>query len=290
MSANNIAETSTSTGTGNFTLAGAWSQTGTFNTGNQTFNGYYGVNHVFPYMIRDTSGNWESGEGYLSASTTLVRQNVFNNSLGTTAKISFSSGDKIVFVPTDARAFGSRMLNQVNYVLSSNFLGIRGSVTLSANRLYITPHIIQAPTHLTTLAHIVRTAATTGSTMRVGIYNLIRQPLNGNGYDSNFTLLADLGTVAVDTTGTKAITCDLKLGQGVYGIATISNGAPALMGTGTTATDMWLSANTYEGHPITHWFHDNAAAFSALPSATFGAMPAIMNNSAPQAMFRGNVL
>jgi hypothetical protein len=290
MSANNIAETSTSTGTGSFTLAGAWSQSGTFNTGNITFNGFYGTNHVFPYMIRDTSGNWESGEGYLSASTTLVRQNVFNNSLGTTAKIDFPSGDKLVFVPTDARSFGSRMLNQVNYVLSSNFYGIRGQITMTANRLYITPHIIQAPVHLTTLAHVIRTAAAGGSTMRVGIYNLIRQPLNGNTYDSNFTLLADLGTVAVDTTGTKAITCDLKLGQGVYGIATISNGAPAIMATGTTAADMWLSANTYEGHPITHWYNDSAPSFTALPANTRVDMPCVMNNSAPQAMFRGNIL
>ena len=290
MSANNIAETSTSTGTGNFTLAGAWSQSGTFNTGNQTFNGYYGTNHVFPYMIRDTSGNWESGEGYLSASTTLVRQNVFNNSLGTTAKIDFPSGDKIVFVPTDARAFGSRMLNQVNYVLSSNFVGIRGQITMTANRLYITPHIIQAPCYITTIGYTIRTAATTGSTMRVGIYNLIRQPLTGNTYDSNFTLLADLGTVAVDSTGLKAITANIKLGQGVYGIATISNGAPAIMATGTNAADMWLSANTYEGHPITHWYNDSAPSFSALPSTTRADMPVVMNNSAPQAMFRGNVL
>ena len=289
MSANNIAETSTSTGTGNFTLAGAIVDAANYVYG-ATFNSFYGTNHLFPYRIEDTAGNWELGEGYLSASTTLVRQNVFNNSLGTTAKINFPSGAKRVYVPTDARAYGSRMLNQVNYVLSSNFVGIRGQFAMTANRLYITPTIIQAPCHITSIAHIIRTAAAGGSTMRVGIYNLIRQPLNGNTYDSNFTLMVDLGTVAVDTTGTKAIACDLKLGQGVYGIATISNGAPQIMSTGTAAADMWLSANTYEGHPITHWYNDSAASFTALPSTTRADMPVIMNNPAPQAMFKGNIL
>ena len=104
MSANKIAETSLSTGTGNFTLAGAWSVPSSFITGNRTFNSFYGLNHRFPYMIQDQLGNWEKGVGYLSGATTLVRERVIDNSLGTTALINFTAGDKLVMVPTDAGA------------------------------------------------------------------------------------------------------------------------------------------------------------------------------------------
>jgi len=288
MSANNIAETSTSTGTGNFTLAGAWSQAGTFNTGNLTFNSFYGTNHVFPYMIRDTSGNWESGEGYLSASTTLVRSNVFNNSLGTTAKIDFSAGDKIVFVPTDARAFGSRMLNQVNYSLTGQSVGTRGEITLTANRMYVIPTLITAPTKLSAIAYTVTLGAAT-STARIGIYNLTKQPDGGNNYDSTFSLLVDLGTIDVTTAGIKSISTTIKLGQGVYGFAIISNGAPKIMSGNTNLLELGLSPNTYQSNPLSHWYNDGAGQHTALPATTNGAMAAIMNSGAPQPMIKGGI-
>lgn len=288
MSANKIAETSTSTGTGNFTLAGAWSIADSFNTGNIAFNSYYGLNHYFPYLIQDKLGNWEKGEGYLSATTTLVRQNVFVNSIGDTTKINFPAGDKLVCVPTDARAFGSRMLNKVNYTLSANSFGVRGEITLTANRMYITPHIIAAPCRLSTLAFTV-TLQAASSTMRVGIYNLTKQSDTGNNYDSTFPLLVDLGTVDVSTTGIKPITVDLKLGEGVYGIAVISNGAPRLMSGNTNLMDLGIPANTYQFNPISHWHNDGASQFTALPANTFGAMAAVMNAGAPQAMFKGGI-
>ena len=65
-----VRETSTTTGTGNFTLAGAVAQF-------QSFNAAFGTNVFFPYVIADTSGtNWECGIGYLSGTTTLVRNQV----------------------------------------------------------------------------------------------------------------------------------------------------------------------------------------------------------------------
>ena len=287
MSANNIAETSTSTGTGNFTLAGAIYDTANYVYG-FTFNSFYGTNHVFPYRIEDTTGNWELGEGYLSASTTLVRQNVFNNSLGTTAKIDFPSGAKRVFVPTDARAFGARMLNKVNYSLTGQSTGVRGEITLTANRMYVTPTLITAPVRLTTIAYTC-TLQAASSTMRIGIYNMIKQPDTGNNYDSVFTLLVDLGTVDTSTTGIKFINTDIKLGQGVYGFAVISNGAPRIMSTSTNIIDLGLSPNTYQSNPLSHWYNDGASQHTALPATTNGAMAAIMNAGAPQVMFKGGI-
>ena len=287
MSANNIAETSTSTGTGNFTLAGAIVDAANYVYG-ATFNSFYGTNHLFPYRIEDTTGSWELGEGYLSASTTLVRQNVFNNSLGTTAKINFSAGAKRVYVPTDARAYGARMLNQVNWQLPGPSVGIRGEITLTANRLYITPFMVQAPVKLSAIGVTV-TLLAASSTARIGLYNLIKQPDGGNGYDTNFTLLADLGTVDVSITGIKSISTTLKLGQGVYGFAVISNGAPKLMAGGTNLFDMGLSGNSYQYNPVAYWYNDNAPSFTALPSTTRGDMPVIMNSGAPQVMIKGGI-
>ena len=287
MSANNIAETSTTTGIGDFTLAGAIVDAANYVYG-ATFNSFYGVNHVFPYRIEGTSGNWELGEGYLSAASTLVRLNVFNNSLGTTAKISFPAGAKRVYVPTDARAYGSRMLNKVAYSLTGQAVGVRGAITLTANTMYVCPHLIVAPCRLTTIAFRVAALAA-GSTMRVGIYNLNKQSDTGNDFDSVFTLLADLGTVDTSTTGIKPITVDLKLGQGVYGFAVVSNGAPQIMSTGTNIIWTGATANTFENNPVSYWSVSNAAYHTALPASTPNAMSAIMNAGAPQAMLRGGI-
>lgn len=287
MSANNIAETSTSTGTGDFTLAGAIVDAANYVYG-ATFNSFYGTNHVFPYRIEDAAGNWELGEGHLSASTTLVRRNVFNNSLGTTAKISFGAGAKRVYVPTDARAFGARMLNKTAYSSTGQSVGMRGSMTLAANTMYVCPHLILAPCRITTIAFLVRTLAA-GATMRVGIYNLVKQSDVGSDYNTIHPLLVDLGTVDVSTTGYKAITTDIKLGQGVYGIAVISNGAPVLMA--GTANINWLGActNTYENNAISYWQVGNASYFTALPANTPDAMTPLPNSGAPQALFKGGI-
>lgn len=290
MSANNIAETiaDASSGTGNLTLSGALVNADQYLYG-ETFHSFYGVNHVFEYEIRDKLGNREYGEGYLSNSTTLVRLNVFDNSLKTTAKINFPAGPgKIVYVPTTARAFGARMLNKVTYSLTGQAVGVRGSMALAANTLYVCPHLIAAPCRLSTIAFRV-TAQSAGAEMRVGIYNLTKQSDTGNDYDSVFPLFVDLGTVNVGTTGIKPIACDIKLAQGVYGFAVISNGTPQLMACGTNLVWTGAPGNTYENNQVSFWSAGNAAFFAALPANTPNAMSAIMNVGAPQAMLRGGI-
>lgn len=97
--ADRVKETSTTTGTGNLTLAGAA-------TGFQTFNTAFGNGATglsFYYCIEavdgsgNPSGNWEVGLGHLSASTTLVRDQILSNSAGTTAAINLSAGTVNVF-------------------------------------------------------------------------------------------------------------------------------------------------------------------------------------------------
>lgn len=85
-----VKETATTTGTGNFTLAGAVSQF-------QAFNDRFGLNAPFYYAIVGQTGTeWETGLGYLSNSTTLVRQEIYQSS-NSDAAVNFSAGTKDVF-------------------------------------------------------------------------------------------------------------------------------------------------------------------------------------------------
>lgn len=90
-------ETSTTTGTGNITTAGAV-------TGYKALlGGKIELNKFFDYCIEavDASGvptgEWETGEGYLSGSTTLVRAVVAESS-NANALVNFSAGTKRVFI------------------------------------------------------------------------------------------------------------------------------------------------------------------------------------------------
>ena len=87
--ADRVKDTTTTTGTGNITLSG------TAPTGYQSFNTAFGTNIYFTYAIVGGT-EWEVGLGYLSASTTLVRSQVFASTNSNNA-VNFSSGTKDVF-------------------------------------------------------------------------------------------------------------------------------------------------------------------------------------------------
>jgi hypothetical protein len=90
-----VKETTTTTGTGNITLLGAVTQY-------VSFSSRFGINENFYYCVVGQSGSeWEVGKGYLSASSTLIRQNVFESSNSDNA-VSFSAGTKDVFVTISA--------------------------------------------------------------------------------------------------------------------------------------------------------------------------------------------
>lgn len=89
-------ETTTTTGPGDVTLLGA------FDASYQTLNAAIGINKFFNYAIRhQTPGEWETGRGYLSNSTTLVRVRVWESS-NSDALVSFSAGTKDVWIDIPA--------------------------------------------------------------------------------------------------------------------------------------------------------------------------------------------
>lgn len=97
-----INETSTTTGTGNFTLAGA------AGTGFRTFNSEFNTTLSFAYaIVGRTTGEWEEGIGFLSNSTTLVRHTVIRSS-NNDQLVNFTADTKDVFnhQPTSLVGFG----------------------------------------------------------------------------------------------------------------------------------------------------------------------------------------
>ena len=88
-----VKENSTTSGTGNITLAGIAA-----GQGNVTFSSGIGVGNTTYYCIFEQGTNtFEIGRGTLSGSTTLERTEVINNSSGNTSKISFTGGTLDVF-------------------------------------------------------------------------------------------------------------------------------------------------------------------------------------------------
>jgi len=99
--ADRVRETSTTAGTGTITLTGAVAGFKSFSTignGNTT---YYSI-------VDRVTNDWEVGVGtYTSSGTTLSRNTVLSNSLGTTALINFGANQKDVFVtyPADRSVY-----------------------------------------------------------------------------------------------------------------------------------------------------------------------------------------
>jgi hypothetical protein len=225
MSANKIAETSTSAGTGNITLAGAWSVPSSFVTGNRTFNSFYGLNHRFPYFIQDQLGNWEKGRGFLSASTTLVRETVIDNSLSTAALINFPAGDKLVMVPTDAGSLWPETIDSTSYIFTAGQFGFSSSgMDFANNRVVLSPFNSLRPMAVTAFAFEVTTTAT--AMLKPVVYKV------RNSVANTYDLVAVGTAVDASTSGFKTASISVNLGQGLYFLGFVSNGVPHIRANG----------------------------------------------------------
>lgn len=95
LTADRCKETSTTTGTGDFTLAGAVTQF-------QSFSSAFPLSTVFMYAIVGQSGTqWEVGYGSLISSTVMSRDEVKSSS-NSNNLVNFSAGTKDVFATVEA--------------------------------------------------------------------------------------------------------------------------------------------------------------------------------------------
>jgi len=136
-----VKETSTTTGTGTFTLAGAA-------TGFQSFSVIGNGNTTFYTIVDSAAGAWEVGIGtYTSSGTTLSRDTVLESS-NSGSLVNFGSGSKDVFVtyPAERAVIGGKGLiensstitEDVTITTGSN-AGSFGPVTISSGIIVTVP-------------------------------------------------------------------------------------------------------------------------------------------------------
>ena len=130
--ADRVKETSTSTGAGNFTLAGA-------STGFQSFNSAIGTGNTTYYVIENPSvGEWEAGLGTFTAPSTLARTTVYSSS-NAGSLVTFSAGTKNVFVDLSATKWPAGVLGVANGGTGTTTSTGSGSVVLSTSPSLTTP-------------------------------------------------------------------------------------------------------------------------------------------------------
>jgi hypothetical protein len=128
--ADRVQESSSTTGTGTFTLAGAAA-------GYVSFSVIGNNNTTFYCITNPGTSEWEVGIGtYTLSGTTLARTTVLSNYLGTTALVNFSSGTKSVFVtyPSERSVNLDQSTNSayIPQVVASNGLFVN-SLTVASN-------------------------------------------------------------------------------------------------------------------------------------------------------------
>lgn len=199
-----VLETSTSTGTGAITLAGAPS-------GFQSFSSGIGSSNTTYYCIVNTSGNeWEVGLGTLnSGATTLTRTTVYTSSNSNSA-VSFSAGTKNVFCSYPA----SRSVN----------LDPNGFLTIGTNLGSFSNTLAQFFANVNSYSQVLAQNNSTGVSASTDFVatadngtdstNYVDFGINGSNFsDSTFTiagaddgyLYAQSGNIAIGSAGTAKI-------------------------------------------------------------------------------------
>lgn len=216
--ANRVHETSTTTGTGNLTLAGAVSNF-------QTFNNALGLNLPFTYWIDNESGLWETGIGHLSGTTTLVRDVINENSAGTLVAISFT-GTLQVFIgdaaqsDVDNPAALNTSIAAIDTILPSNWMtGNGSSAAMFSNEIHYNPVYIPIDIELVGLS--VSIISSSGTKARIGIYS-------GGSDGLPNTLLVSTGDISTTSTGIKSGSITHSLKSGWYWTAVLADGGPSL--------------------------------------------------------------
>ena len=127
-----VKETSTTTGTGTFTLAGAA-------TGFQSFSVIGNGNTTFYCIVDSSAGTWEVGIGtYTSSGTTLSRDTVLESS-NSGSLVNFGSGNKDVFVtyPAERSVYGSQGFTENSATISQDVAIATGNNALSAGPITV---------------------------------------------------------------------------------------------------------------------------------------------------------
>jgi hypothetical protein len=211
--ADRVLETTTSTGSGTITLAGA-------EPGYQSFAVVGNGNETY-YVIADDT-EWEVGVGtYTSSGTTLSRDTVLSSS-DSGNKVTFSAGVKKVFVTYPAEKSVNRDVSGNISASSAIITNLADPVIGSdaANKAYV-DNVASAALHV----HEQVVLATPANSGRNDTYN------NGTaGVSATLTATAN-GTLVIDSTVAQAAQrvlikdCDDQVENGIYVVTTVGDGS-----------------------------------------------------------------
>jgi hypothetical protein len=217
--ADRVRETSTTTGTGSFTLAGAVAGFRTFSSGVGNTTTYYAI------WNQDVQAEWEVGYGTISGGTTLARTSVIASS-NSNAAVNFSAGTKQVFCDAPAE-----MLVGVDPSLC------QGRLTLSDGVPVPTTDQTAAPGFFWTPCRGNRVSLYTGSRWRS--YAFSQSSINLTTARTTFA------TVTGNTTSGSPIVTNLSAALSHVGMPMVSAAIPARTNIKTvdSSTQVTLTAN-----------------------------------------------
>lgn len=175
-----VHETTTSTGTGNLTLANE--------NGKRSFNTAFGTggSNVFDYFISHrTAAEWERGTGSLSAATTLVRDTVLASSNSNNA-VNFSAGTKDI----------------ANDIPAAKQARLDGAATWSAAQTYNPPPIVYRTAQISTSTGLTPEIQFTGNLDQSGaIYGIFANSAVGAQFNLLKSRNATVGSHTIVNSG-----------------------------------------------------------------------------------------
>ena len=236
--ADRVRETSTSTGTGTFSLAGAV-------IGYQAFSSAIGNGNTTYYTISNPGVNeWEVGIGTVGSGT-LARTTVLASSTGTSL-VSFTAGSKDVFCtyPSEAAVFADNAVTLTNKTISgsSNTLSNIGNSSLTNSKVTIGSTDVSLGATATSLSGLTSVSATTFTGALSGNATTATTATNlAGGIASQIPYQSAAGTTAFIANGTPGYVLKSTgttppewADLGTLGVTTISFGSTGL--TPATAT------------------------------------------------------
>lgn len=257
MLANKVKETTSTTGAGSFTTTGAVA-------GFQTFNNAFGLNQRFAYWALDETANtWETGIGYLSGTTTLVRETVLDNSSGGATAINFANAPSLFNGLNKSNALPLTGAEPAKYIVSQHLTnhGSGDAAQQDANEIWYYPFLLMNPDTYDAFSLQVSVG---GGNCRVALYDV------KGGLPNNIIAVHDT-TLSISTSGQKIATFDggsVFLPAGWYYIGVVTSGTPSFRGG---------SGNSIEQSPL--GIDASQVGSTLLPygglskTFTYGAMP-----------------
>lgn len=274
MPLNNVQESTTTTGTGDITLGGA-SENG------RTFTSQLDLNVRFSYFIDDEAGEWESGTGYLSASSTLVREDPQDGSAS--VPVSFSSGTKQVFIAYSATHNCPSYPNiqatlaPEDKVCSTHIANFGSTVGMGDDDLYYIPFVLERAMTVGAIGAFM-TSSTSSTTTLMGIYSV-----DDNGDPADLLAECSIDTsISAGYISGSVTAIDLPAGK--YFVSYWSDTTLSWRSTTWYAcNDSGMVSYNYEGRPHGGFINASVLSLTSLPDPA--TAPAAFRSNSVLTMF-----